>query len=67
MTSADLCAVYKPWDVQKRIVNILMDEFWQEVCILFSPDELNRTVLKESKREREREFLSYCLFKYEID
>ncbi len=62
MTSVDLCAVYKPWDVQKKIVNILMDEFWQEVCIFF-PDELNRTLLKESKRE----FLSYCLFKYEID
>ena len=31
MTSVDLCAMSKPWDVQRSVVNILMDEFWQQV------------------------------------
>ncbi|CAF1554160.1 unnamed protein product [Rotaria magnacalcarata] len=30
MTSADLCAMYKPWHIQKNIVSIIMDEFWEE-------------------------------------
>jgi hypothetical protein len=31
MTSVDLCAMYKPWDVQEDVVTTIMDEFWQEV------------------------------------
>jgi len=34
MTSADLCAMYKPWHVQQDIVSTIMDEFWEEVCFL---------------------------------
>ncbi|CAF1123550.1 unnamed protein product [Adineta ricciae] len=30
MTSADLCAMYKPWQVQQEIVSTIMDEFWEE-------------------------------------
>ncbi|CAF3318661.1 unnamed protein product [Rotaria socialis] len=30
MTSADLCAMYKPWLIQQNIVSIIMDEFWEE-------------------------------------
>jgi len=30
MTSADLCAMYKPWDVQQNVVSTIMDEFWEE-------------------------------------
>jgi len=30
MTSADLCAMYKPWTVQQNIVSTIMDEFWEE-------------------------------------
>jgi hypothetical protein len=40
MTSVDLCAMYKEWDIQKIIVNKIMEEFWQQVCLC--------------KRERER-------------
>lgn len=32
MTSADLCAMYKPWPIQQTIVSTIMDEFWEEVC-----------------------------------
>ncbi|CAF0810993.1 unnamed protein product [Rotaria sordida] len=30
MTSADLCAMYKPWHIQQNIVSVIMDEFWEE-------------------------------------
>ncbi|CAF0717391.1 unnamed protein product [Adineta steineri] len=30
MTSADLCAMYKPWDVQQDVVSTIMEEFWEE-------------------------------------
>lgn len=32
MTSVDLCAMYKPWSVQKDVVITIMDEFWEQVC-----------------------------------
>jgi hypothetical protein len=35
MTSADLCAMYKPWHVQQSVVSTIMDEFWEEVCLLY--------------------------------
>ncbi len=35
MTSADLCAMYKPWPVQQTVVSTIMDEFWEEVCFLY--------------------------------
>lgn len=47
MTSVDLCAMYKPWLVQEDVVSTIMDEFWQEVCLIlllsffFLPDEQN--------------------------
>ena len=31
MTSVDLCAMYKPWEVQQNVVSTIMDEFWEEV------------------------------------
>ncbi|KAH9523478.1 putative 3',5'-cyclic phosphodiesterase pde-5 [Bulinus truncatus] len=30
MTACDLCAMYKPWDVQLSLVYIIMEEFWQQ-------------------------------------
>jgi hypothetical protein len=34
MTASDLCAMFKPWQMQKDVVNIIMEEFWQQVNIL---------------------------------
>ncbi|XP_071150589.1 probable 3',5'-cyclic phosphodiesterase pde-5 isoform X22 [Mytilus edulis] len=28
MTACDLCSMYKPWDVQLQVVNVIMEEFW---------------------------------------
>ncbi len=47
MTSVDLCAMYKTWDVQRNIVNTIMDEFWLEVWIVVYFDE------NEQERETE--------------
>ncbi|BFY99328.1 hypothetical protein BsWGS_02368 [Bradybaena similaris] len=30
MTACDLCAMYKPWDVQQTLVYIIMEEFWEQ-------------------------------------
>ncbi|XP_059140359.1 probable 3',5'-cyclic phosphodiesterase pde-5 isoform X2 [Physella acuta] len=30
MTACDLCAMFKPWDVQLSLVYIIMEEFWQQ-------------------------------------
>ncbi|XP_041358670.1 probable 3',5'-cyclic phosphodiesterase pde-5 isoform X2 [Gigantopelta aegis] len=30
MTACDLCAMYKPWKTQLDLVNIIMEEFWQQ-------------------------------------
>ncbi|KAL8606518.1 hypothetical protein ACOMHN_037749 [Nucella lapillus] len=30
MTSCDLCAMYKPWQTQLDLVNVIMEEFWQQ-------------------------------------
>ncbi|XP_074640630.1 putative 3',5'-cyclic phosphodiesterase pde-5 isoform X4 [Tubulanus polymorphus] len=30
MTAADLCSMYKPWKMQKDVVHIIMEEFWQQ-------------------------------------
>jgi hypothetical protein len=61
MTSVDLCAMYKPWDVQKNIVNTIMDEFWQEVCLCFS-DKWTIT----RARERERDFVFSSIFYFNL-
>lgn len=61
MTAVDLCAMYKPWHVQEKIVSTIMDEFWQEVCaLLFS------FFLTKSKREMCSVFKIILLFKYKI-
>jgi hypothetical protein len=31
MTAADLCSSYKQWEVQRSNVNIIMEEFFQQV------------------------------------
>lgn len=31
MTAADLCSMYKPWDLQVQLVHVIMEEFWQQV------------------------------------
>lgn len=28
MTACDLCSMYKPWNVQLQVVNVIMEEFW---------------------------------------
>ncbi|CAC5410937.1 PDE10 [Mytilus coruscus] len=28
MTACDLCSMYKPWDIQLQVVNVIMEEFW---------------------------------------
>ncbi|GFO47936.1 phosphodiesterase [Plakobranchus ocellatus] len=30
MTACDLCAMFKPWDVQQKLVYVIMEEFWQQ-------------------------------------
>ncbi|KAK2149571.1 hypothetical protein LSH36_446g02072 [Paralvinella palmiformis] len=30
MTACDLCSMYKPWELQVELVNIIMEEFWQQ-------------------------------------
>ncbi|KAK3786950.1 hypothetical protein RRG08_037415 [Elysia crispata] len=30
MTACDLCAMFKPWDVQHKLVYVIMEEFWQQ-------------------------------------
>ncbi|XP_064626928.1 probable 3',5'-cyclic phosphodiesterase pde-5 isoform X4 [Lineus longissimus] len=30
MTASDLCAMFKPWQMQKDVVHIIMEEFWQQ-------------------------------------
>ncbi|XP_061192599.1 probable 3',5'-cyclic phosphodiesterase pde-5 isoform X5 [Saccostrea echinata] len=30
MTAADLCSMYKPWDLQVQLVDVIMEEFWQQ-------------------------------------
>lgn len=36
MTAADLCSSYKQWEVQRSNVNIIMEEFFQQVILLTS-------------------------------
>ena len=31
MTAADLCSMYKPWDLQLQLVHVIMEEFWIQV------------------------------------
>lgn len=62
MTSADLCAMYKPWHVQQTIVSTIMDEFWEEVC--FSNRFRNCCFLREKIRERERDRMSLPVSKF---
>ena len=31
MTAADLCSMYKQWDVQLKLVDVIMEEFWLQV------------------------------------
>ena len=31
MTASDLCSMYKEWDLQLKLVYIIMEEFWQQV------------------------------------
>lgn len=33
MTACDLCAMFKPWDIQQSLVYIMMEEFWEQVII----------------------------------
>ncbi|CAF1296892.1 unnamed protein product, partial [Adineta ricciae] len=47
MTVADLCAMYKPWPVQKNIVNTIMAEFWQE-----GDEEKRRGIQPQSLMDR---------------
>lgn len=28
MTACDLCSMYKPWNIQLQVVNVIMEEFW---------------------------------------
>lgn len=28
MTACDLCSMYKPWNIQLKVVNVIMEEFW---------------------------------------
>ncbi|XP_048759916.1 probable 3',5'-cyclic phosphodiesterase pde-5 isoform X5 [Ostrea edulis] len=30
MTAADLCSMYKPWKLQVQLVDVIMEEFWQQ-------------------------------------
>ncbi|KAK3090258.1 hypothetical protein FSP39_010459, partial [Pinctada imbricata] len=30
MTACDLCSMYKPWDIQLQLVDVIMEEFWQQ-------------------------------------
>nr|XP_022286923.1 probable 3',5'-cyclic phosphodiesterase pde-5 isoform X4 [Crassostrea virginica] len=30
MTAADLCSMYKPWNLQVQLVDVIMEEFWQQ-------------------------------------
>ncbi|KAK2187073.1 hypothetical protein NP493_178g03057 [Ridgeia piscesae] len=30
MTASDLCSMYKPWDIQEKLVYVIMEEFWQQ-------------------------------------
>jgi hypothetical protein len=32
MTACDLCSMYKPWNIQLQVVNVIMEEFWLQVC-----------------------------------
>ena len=31
MTASDLCSMYKPWALQKQLVEVIMEEFWLQV------------------------------------
>ena len=35
MTASDLCAMYKPWSVQRNLVDCIMEEFWQQVLYCY--------------------------------
>lgn len=37
MTAADLCSMYKPWNLQVQLVDVIMEEFWQQVKSRASP------------------------------
>lgn len=36
MTACDLCSMYKPWNIQLQVVNVIMEEFWLQVCYIIS-------------------------------
>jgi hypothetical protein len=54
MTSADLCAMYKPWHVQQTVVSTIMDEFWEEVCFLYVYLYLLLSSMLSNMRETEK-------------
>lgn len=39
MTAADLCSMYKPWKLQVQLVDVIMEEFWQQVKSRASPEK----------------------------
>ena len=57
MTSVDLCAMYKPWEVQQSVVSTIMDEFWEEVCFFdFSLPRLLLVQLEARTSEQSARF-----------
>lgn len=40
MTAADLCSMYKPWKLQVQLVDVIMEEFWQQVKSRASPEKI---------------------------
>ena len=30
---ADLCSMYKPWEVHRKVVLLVMEEMWAQVCL----------------------------------
>lgn len=61
MTSADLCAMYKPWRVQENVVSTIMDEFWEEVCFFFfKKKNILFVIAAFFERTRETEEMHAC-------
>lgn len=50
MTAADLCSMYKPWDIQLDLVYVIMEEFWQQ-----GDEERSRGITPMAMMDREKQ------------
>lgn len=61
MTAADLCSMYKPWKLQVQLVDVIMEEFWQQVKSRASPEKTAFFFVRKDNRNRIQYFTEYFL------